>query len=76
MFPVECQTEMRGLAISILLLYEFESKTLNERFLWNAWKQVKNKNKILQEERNFMIMGCEMGTLVKLALHVVKFESP
>jgi hypothetical protein len=32
-FSAECQAEKRGLAISILLLYEFEPKTLNKRFL-------------------------------------------
>jgi len=36
---------LRSKATSILLLYEFEPKTLNERFLWNAWKQVENRNK-------------------------------
>jgi hypothetical protein len=34
MFSAECQAEKRGLAIS--LLYKFEPRTLNERFLWNA----------------------------------------
>jgi len=29
----QCQAEKRGLATDIFLLYEFESKTMNERFL-------------------------------------------
>jgi len=62
MFSMECQVEKRDLATSILLLYEFEPKTLNERFLWNAWKQTENRNKILQEGRNFM--KYEMSTLM------------
>jgi hypothetical protein len=55
---------LRSLATGISLLYKFELKTLNERFLWNAWKQVENRNKTLQEDRNSMIMGHETGILV------------
>jgi len=62
MFLMECQVEKRGLATSISLLYEFEPKTLNERFLWNVWKQIENRNKILQEDRNFM--KYEMSTVI------------
>jgi len=29
----------------------------------NAWKQAKNKNKILQEKRNSMIMGHKKDTI-------------
>jgi uncharacterized membrane protein YgcG len=36
---------------------------MNERFLWNAWKQSKNKNKSW-ENRNSMITRRETGTLV------------
>jgi len=59
MFLAECQAEKRSFVIGIPLIYEFESKTLNEKLLWNAWKQPENKNKILQEERNSIIMGYE-----------------
>jgi hypothetical protein len=41
-FSVECsifQAGKRDLATGISLLHEFESKTLNEKFLWNVWKQ-------------------------------------
>jgi len=46
MFSAKCQTEKRGLAelpTGISLLYEFESKILNEGFLWNTRKQAENK---------------------------------
>jgi hypothetical protein len=55
MFSAECQAEKRGLATDILLIYEFEPKMMNERFLWNAWKQAENKNKTLLENRNSTI---------------------
>ncbi|KAH0945846.1 hypothetical protein HN011_000668 [Eciton burchellii] len=62
-FSAKCQTEKRSLP-GISLLYEFELKTLNERFLWNVWKQAENGNKTgLQENRTSMIMGRETGTL-------------
>jgi len=33
MFSAECQAEKRNLDIDIPLIYEFKSRTLNERFL-------------------------------------------
>jgi len=42
------EVNFRSEALLLALLYEFEPKTLNERFLWNAWKQTKNRNKILE----------------------------
>jgi len=54
---VKCQAEKRSLATGISLIYEFEPKMMYERFLWNALKQAENKNKILQEKRNSIIMG-------------------
>jgi len=59
MFLVECQAEKRNIDIDIPLTFEFKPRTLNERFLWNALKQVKKKNKILLEKKNSMTMGRE-----------------
>jgi len=39
MFPTKCQARKRGLATDIPLLYEFESKIPNERFLCNGNRQ-------------------------------------
>jgi len=47
MFLAEYQAKKRNFVTGIPLIYEFESKTMNEEFLWNALKQAKNKNKIL-----------------------------
>jgi hypothetical protein len=44
MFSAECQSEKRNFATDISI-YEFEPKTLNEKFLWDVWKQVEIKNK-------------------------------
>jgi hypothetical protein len=62
MFSAECQAEKRDLATDISFLYEFEPKTMNERFLWNAWKQAENKNKTLLKNKNSTITRCETGT--------------
>jgi hypothetical protein len=63
MFSAECQAEMQDLVTDISLLYEYESKSMNERFLWNAWKQAENKNKTLLKNMNPTITGCETGIL-------------
>jgi len=57
-FSAECQAEKRRFATSISLLYEFESKTLNEIYIYSyVWKQAENRIKTLQEDRNSMIVG-------------------
>jgi len=47
MFSAKYQAKKRNPVTGIPLIYEFEPKTMNEKFLWNALKQTKNKNKIL-----------------------------
>jgi len=64
MFSTECQAEKRNFDIDIPLTYDFKPRILNERYLWNALKQAEEKNKILQEEKNSMIMGHEKDTRV------------
>jgi hypothetical protein len=54
---VECQAEERS--ATGISIYEFEHKTPNEKFLWNAWKQAGNKNKT-QQDRNSTLMECEI----------------
>jgi hypothetical protein len=36
---------------------------MNERFLWNAWKQAENKNKTLLKNMNSTIMKRRTGIL-------------
>jgi len=64
------ESDWQNLATGIPLIYEFESKTLNEKSLWNTLKQTGNKNKILQKRRNFMIMRCEKDTIVSDYVHI------
>jgi len=47
MSSVEYQTEEDNYA-SDISIHEYESKTLNEKFLWNALRQAETKIKILQ----------------------------
>jgi len=59
---LQCQAEGRNLDTDITIIHKFKAGTPNERFLWNALKQTKRRNKILQ--RNFIIMGCEKDIIV------------
>jgi len=47
----KCQAEKRDLAIGISLLYEFELKTLNERFLWSMKTDRKQKQRNYRRTR-------------------------
>jgi len=63
MLTAECQAEERNLDTEFTLIHDFKPGMLNERFPV-ALKQAERRNKILQEERNSVIMGHEKDTMV------------